>query len=81
MMLFSLRTRNIYDAAELSGMAQSVGYMLAAIGPTLVGYLHDLTGGWRLPMYFLIGVAVLVLIFGVAAGRNRLIGQPVPGKS
>jgi len=41
MMLFGLRTSNTHDAAELSGMAQSVGYLLAAIGPTLFGYLHD----------------------------------------
>ncbi|WP_339158253.1 MFS transporter [Paenibacillus sp. FSL W8-0186] len=81
MMLFGLRTSNAYDAAELSGMAQSVGYLLAAIGPTFVGYLHDATHGWRLPMFFLIGVAVLVLIFGVAAGRNRLIGRPAEGES
>lgn len=81
MMLFGLRTSNVYDAAELSGMAQSVGYLLAAVGPTFVGYLHDLTGGWRMPLYFLVGVAVLVLIFGVASGRNRLIGQTAAGQS
>lgn len=75
MMLFGLRTSNAYDAAELSGMAQSVGYLLAAVGPTFVGYLHDVTGGWRMPMYFLVGVALFVLIFGVASGRNRFIGQ------
>jgi len=36
MMFFSLRTKNSYQAAELSGMAQSFGYLLAAIGPTLL---------------------------------------------
>ncbi|WP_110929985.1 CynX/NimT family MFS transporter [Paenibacillus bouchesdurhonensis] len=81
MMLFGLRTSNAYDAAELSGMAQSVGYLLAAVGPTFVGYLHDATGGWRMPMYFLVGVALLVLIFGIASGRNRLIGQSATGQS
>lgn len=43
MMFFGLRTENANQAAELSGMAQSVGYLLAAIGPTLFGYLHNIT--------------------------------------
>lgn len=75
MMLFGLKTTNAYAAAELSGMAQSVGYLLAAVGPTFVGYLHDATGGWKMPLYFLLVVAFLVLVFGVAAARDRVISS------
>ncbi|SFL59887.1 MFS transporter, CP family, cyanate transporter [Paenibacillus sp. 1_12] len=76
MAFFGLRTSNSHDAAELSGMAQSVGYMLAAIGPTLFGYLHDMTHGWKIPLIVLLVITVLLLIFGIAAGRNRFIGAP-----
>ena len=75
MMLFGLRTSNAHDAAELSGMAQSMGYLLAAIGPTLFGFLHDATNGWKIPLIVMFVTAVLLLIFGVASGRDRLIGQ------
>ena len=54
MIFFSLRTDNAGQAAELSGMAQSVGYLLAAMGPMLFGYLHDLTDSWTIPLLILI---------------------------
>ena len=31
-------------------MAQSVGYLLAASGPPLIGLLRDSSGGWGLPL-------------------------------
>src|SRR5699024_2507613 len=37
MMFFSLRTSNGKEAIEISGMAQSIGYLLAAAGPVLFG--------------------------------------------
>ncbi|WP_418599234.1 CynX/NimT family MFS transporter, partial [Phascolarctobacterium faecium] len=43
MMFFNLRTNNANEAARLSGMAQSIGYLLAAFGPMFFGYLHDAT--------------------------------------
>ncbi len=54
MMFFSLRTRTPHEAADLSGMAQSFGYSLAAIGPVLFGLLHDFTSGWTVPMLIII---------------------------
>lgn len=47
--LFVLRAHDVHRAAALSGMAQSVGYALAAVGPLAVGALHDATGGWTVP--------------------------------
>ena len=75
MILFSLRTKNAQEAAELSGMAQSFGYLLAAIGPMLIGYLHDLTNGWTIPLLLLAGTAVLLFVVGLGAGRNRFVGD------
>ncbi|MBP1992941.1 CynX/NimT family MFS transporter [Paenibacillus eucommiae] len=73
MMFFGLRTTNAHDAAELSGMSQSVGYLLAALGPTLFGYLHDATNGWKVPLIVLLIISILMLIFGLASSRDRII--------
>jgi CP family cyanate transporter-like MFS transporter len=73
MMFFGLRTRTAHQSAELSGMAQSFGYLLAAVGPTLFGYLHDATHGWTVPLHMLGAVAILLFIFGLGAGRNRYV--------
>lgn len=78
MTMFGLRTANAHDAAELSGMAQSVGYLLAALGPIMFGALHDWTNGWNVPLIVLLVITILLLMFGIAAGRNRLIGEEIP---
>lgn len=45
-----LRASSAHQAAALSGMAQSVGYLLAACGPPVMGKLHDASGSWYLPL-------------------------------
>lgn len=71
--LFGLRTRTHHAAAALSGMAQSVGYALAATGPVLVGLVHDLMGGWQAPLMVLVVVSLCHLIVGLLAARPRLV--------
>ncbi|MGE6256423.1 CynX/NimT family MFS transporter [Heyndrickxia sporothermodurans] len=73
MMFFSLRTENTQQAAELSGMAQSFGYLLAAIGPALFGVLHDLTHSWTMPLWMLIIVSFFILVSGLGAGKKRYV--------
>lgn len=72
--LFALRTHNHYQAAELSGMAQFVGYSSAALGPLLFGIVHDATGGWISPLSMLSVCSLLVIVFASLAGRRRHIG-------
>lgn len=73
MMFFTLRTETHTEAADLSGMAQSYGYLLAAIGPVLFGLLHDITGSWKNPMLIFIVVSMLILVFGLKAGRDEKV--------
>ncbi|WP_337031465.1 MFS transporter [Paenibacillus illinoisensis] len=75
MMFFGLRTENAHQAAELSGMAQSIGYLLAAVGPALIGYLHDATNSWKLPLFILLGASFLLFLVGIGAARNRFVGN------
>lgn len=74
-MFFVLRTRHSQQAAELSGMAQSIGYLLAAVGPLLFGLVHDLTGSWTAAMVLLLVVGMVYMLAGWGAGANRFIGE------
>jgi CP family cyanate transporter-like MFS transporter len=60
-------------AASLSAFAQGIGYLLASIGPLLIGLLHTATGGWSVPLAVLLVVALLQLITGWLAGRARTV--------
>ncbi|MGG0283945.1 MFS transporter [Peribacillus butanolivorans] len=73
MMFFSLRTQSTHEATELSGMAQSFGYLLAAVGPVLFGGLHDITHSWTIPLLMLILVSALIFIVGIRAGKNEYV--------
>lgn len=74
MALFGLRTVDYHQAAGLSSMAQSLGYVLAALGPVVIGLVKDATGSWTLPLLLLAGVAVAQGVFVALAGRPRTIG-------
>lgn len=71
--LFSLRTVNYPQAASLSGMAQSVGYGLGAVGPVMFGGLRDVSGDWTLPLLVAAGTMVVLAVMGVLAGRDKVI--------
>ncbi len=74
LILVVLRSRTPADTAGLSAQAQSVGYVLAATGPLLVGAVHDGTGGWTLPLLLLIVLLVPQAVAGLLAGRPRHVG-------
>jgi CP family cyanate transporter-like MFS transporter len=65
-----LRTKNSSDAAALSGMAQCVGYLMAAMGPLLLGKVHDWSGGWTVPLLMTTAISVAGACTGMAAGRD-----------
>ncbi|MGB3329391.1 MAG: MFS transporter, partial [Thermomicrobiales bacterium] len=71
---FSLRSRDVHHAAHLSGMAQFVGYCLAASGPFLIGILHDVSGGWTVPLLVVLGGVVAMTVAGLGAARDRYVG-------
>lgn len=71
--LLGMRSVDGRQAGQLSGMAQSVGYLLAASGPILVGLLYDVTGNWRLPLMVLVGVCILMTAAGIGAGRDKFV--------
>lgn len=77
MMLFTLRSRTPMEAADLSGVAQSGGYLLAAVGPVFFGFIHDETGSWYAPMILFIVTVVVLFFAGMHAGRDRFVSKEV----
>ncbi|MCO1659794.1 CynX/NimT family MFS transporter [Pseudonocardia humida] len=78
--LVGVRAPDAERAAQLSGMAQSAGYVLAAAGPFAVGFAHDVTGGWTVPLLLLLALLVLQGSAGVLAARDRMVAAPArPG--
>lgn len=68
-----LRVESAELTTGLSGMAQSVGYFIAAFGPVLFGFAHDLTNSWNIPLYSMLAITILQLGFGLGASKNRVI--------
>ncbi|NIF59004.1 CynX/NimT family MFS transporter [Enterobacter sp. Ap-916] len=69
-----MRTGSAHQAAALSGMAQCVGYLLAAFGPPVMGKIHDITGSWAIPLLGCALLSVVMGVFGAYAGRQKEIG-------
>ena len=73
LVLINLRTRTQGGTVALSGFAQGTAYALGALGPLLVGVLHDVGGGWTLPLLFLLSIALLATVPAVALARPAFV--------
>ncbi len=71
--LIVLRSGDAVTAARLSGMAQTVGYLLAAVGPVAAGAVYEATGSWTLPIALMLGVCAAALVVGLYAARDRKV--------
>ncbi len=65
-----LRTDSPAQAAALSGLSQSIGYALAATGPTLIGQFYAWTHSWTLPLVLIAAVATVCMTFANLAARD-----------
>ncbi|MFT4185763.1 MAG: MFS transporter [Micrococcaceae bacterium] len=71
--LISLRGHTTHRTTRLSGMAQSIGYLLAAFGPSLFGYFGEHTGNWKTSLIFLATISIFQLIIAFPAGKEKLL--------
>lgn len=81
--LILLRSIDPGHAVALSGMTQTFGYLLSAVGPIGLGVLHDATGGWSWPLIVLLVLLAPLTIAGLGgARRGYMLGglptDPVP---
>jgi MFS transporter, CP family, cyanate transporter len=73
LVLINERTRTHGGTVALSGFTQGVAYALGALGPLLVGLLHDASGGWTLPLLFLLAVALVATIPAITLARPAFV--------
>lgn len=74
MTIIVLRSPDSHVASHLSGMAQCIGYMLAAIGPLLVGLIHNLTESYSATAVLFVLLGLAAAFFGWGAGRALHVG-------
>lgn len=60
-------------AARLSALAQGFGYLIAAQGQWIIGFLHDKFENFSLAILMLIFVGILVNIFGYLSYKSQVI--------
>ncbi|CAM3714247.1 CynX/NimT family MFS transporter [Sphingobacterium prati] len=74
-LFFSLRAKTTANAIKISGMAQSVGYLIAAFGLPIFGKLHEFDSSWNYSFYFLAGSIILLLITGIKAAESKFVEE------
>jgi CP family cyanate transporter-like MFS transporter len=67
--LIGLRAHTPDGTAALSSFTQSLGYLIAGVGPFAIGTLYDATGHWTTPLWLLIGLVLPLVALGAYAGR------------
>lgn len=67
------RARTVDGTAALSGFAQSIGYLIASLGPLGVGILHEATGNWDVAVTVLAAAGLLIGILGTLVARPGVI--------
>jgi CP family cyanate transporter-like MFS transporter len=72
LVIMTLLARTHEETAPLSSMTQGIGYLVAAVGPVLIGFANQHSGNWKLPYALLAIAVVLQFFFGLKAGRPRV---------
>ena len=73
MLMISARASTPAIAAALSGVTQSAGYLIAAVGPFLMGFIFDMTGNWTITLLALTAVLIPMTAAAWYAGKDRYI--------
>ncbi|GAA1442510.1 MFS transporter [Leifsonia poae] len=73
LVLINVRTRTHEGSVALSGFTQGVGYTLGALGPLVVGLLHQATGGWTIALIVLTATALAAAAAGTIVARPRFL--------
>jgi CP family cyanate transporter-like MFS transporter len=71
--LIGMRSRTPAGTAALSGFTQSVGYLIAVVGPFGVGALYGASDGWALPLGVLMALCAPQYLVGLAAAKPAYV--------
>ena len=73
LVLINLRTRSHHTSIALSGLMQTIGYTIGAVGAPVVGLLHAASGGWSIPLVFLLATALVGSVTAVMLAKPRFL--------
>ena len=79
--LINLRTRTQQGSVALSGFSQGIGYGVAALGPFIFALLHEASGGWTVPLLYLLVTALVASIAGVALRKPVFVEDELEGSN
>ncbi|WP_143690227.1 MFS transporter [Williamsia sterculiae] len=74
MTVVTVRAPSPGTAIAFSGSVQGIGYLIAAVGPYLIGVLRHQVSGWSVPLLALLGIALVQTVIG-----TRITSEPDPG--
>lgn len=72
MFYLGYRTADADDAARLSGIVQTLGYLMAAVGPTCLGLIYDVTLSWGTTFALLFVLTCGLILSGWKTGSGRI---------
>ena len=78
--LFTLvirRSESVDENRRTTAVIQTTGYCVAAVGPVVMGWVHERSGGWVAPFAMVTGVLVLMTVCAQIAART---GEPARGE-
>jgi len=78
LLLLAVRSYDTETSASLSSMAQAGGYLLAAPGPLLIGWLQTLTESWTFAFGAIVVLATVTAAFGFYAGKEGTVSAGTP---
>jgi len=79
--LFTLvirRSSSVDENRQTTAVIQTTGYCLAAVGPVVMGWVHERSGGWVAPFVMVAGVLVLMSVCAQITARAGESGRPRP---
>ncbi|WP_167145805.1 MFS transporter [Actinomyces sp. ZJ308] len=71
--LFTLvirRSESVDETRQTTALIQTTGYCVAAVGPVIMGWVHERSGGWVAPFTMVVGVLVLMTVCSQVAART-----------
>ena len=66
--------RDQASAGRISAIVQGVGYGVAALAPTVVGYVHSTSGTWSMPLLVILG-SVLAFVISTTLSVRKVPRQ------
>lgn len=67
----TLRVDNVQQSAAVAGMIQTMGFLIAAIAPTIIGYMYDINHSWTMPIVFVFIASIMLMVLGMPLASDR----------